>query len=149
MINAALCTDVEIAVLVRDFYAQVRKDPELGPIFNGHIQDWDAHLLKLTAFWSSILRGTARYSGAPMPIHAALPGLRADLFERWLTLFHATAHAQPNQAMAARAYEAARRIARSLWFGYQSSHAGAGIATDLSPAGPPWQAEPGYPARAA
>lgn len=143
VIDHNLCTELEIARLVRDFYARVRVDERLGPIFNAHIGDWDAHLVKLTAFWSSILRGTARYSGAPMPRHAALPGLDAALFERWLALFHETAREQPNQAMAARAYQAAQRIARSLWFGYQTSREPSGIASDLSPAGPVWASASG------
>lgn len=147
MINPSLCTELEIARLVRDFYARVRADALLGPIFNARIDDWDSHLAKLSAFWSSILRGTARYSGAPMPAHAALPGLSSDLFERWLALFRETAREQPNQAMAARAYQAAQRIARSLWFGYQTSHNPDVLARDLEPAGPPWEATDPAPNR--
>ena len=54
-----------------------------------------------------------------MPKHAALPGLRPPLFERWLQLFEATTSAQPNEALRQRANELARRIAESLWCGYQ------------------------------
>ncbi|MCW5605191.1 MAG: group III truncated hemoglobin, partial [Burkholderiales bacterium] len=70
-----LCTDGEIADMVHAFYAKVRCDEVLGPIFETHIDDWDHHLAKLVDFWSSVLRGTRRFSGAPMPKHAALPGL--------------------------------------------------------------------------
>jgi hemoglobin len=117
-----LCTEAEISAMVHAFYARVRSDPVLGPIFNGHIQAWDPHLAKLVDFWSSILRGTGRFSGTPMPKHIALPGLSAELFERWLALFHETTAAQPNQAMGEHAYAMAQRIARSLWYGYQISH---------------------------
>jgi hemoglobin len=54
-----------------------------------------------------------------MPKHAALSGLRADLFHQWLALWRETAAAQPNQNMARVVVSAAERIAQSLWMGYQ------------------------------
>lgn len=117
-----LCTEAEVAALVHSFYARVRQDKVLGPIFESHIHDWDHHLAKLVDFWSSILRRTGRFSGAPMPKHAALPGLSAALFERWLWLFRENAAAQPNQAMGGQACAMAERIAQSLWMGYQINH---------------------------
>lgn len=116
-----LCTEEEVVSLVHAFYARVRMDAELGPIFNTHVSDWDHHLAKLVDFWSAILRRTARFSGAPMPKHAAIQGLSMALFERWLGLFEATLAEQPNRAMADEAGKAARRIAQSLWMGYQMS----------------------------
>ncbi|MDO8280470.1 MAG: group III truncated hemoglobin [Burkholderiaceae bacterium] len=116
-----LCTEREVAALVHAFYAKVRIDPVLGPIFNGHVDDWDRHLSRLVDFWSSILRRTGRFTGAPMPKHIALPGLSAALFEHWLALFRETALAQPNRAMGETAYAMAQRIAQSLWYGYQMS----------------------------
>lgn len=105
--------------MVHAFYAQVRRDEVLGPIFNAHIDDWDHHLAQLVDFWSSILRRTGRFTGAPMPKHIALPDLSQDLFRRWLALFRETASAQPNRAMGEQAFAMAQRIAQSLWFGYQ------------------------------
>ena len=105
------------------FYARVRADPMLGPIFDARIDDWDAHLVKLVDFWSSALRHTRRFDGAPMPKHAAMPGLSADLFRRWLRLFREVAAVQSNRAMAGRAVMLAERIAQSLWLGYQLAHA--------------------------
>lgn len=116
------CTEEEIRALVHEFYAAVREDPMLGPIFNHHIHDWDGHLVTLVDFWSSILRRTGRFSGAPMPKHNALPGLTAELFEHWLALFRTVAAGQPNQAMGEHAYAVAQRIAESLWYGYQIAH---------------------------
>jgi hemoglobin len=121
MTATVCCTESEITGLVHEFYRRVRLDPQLGPIFNAHIDDWDEHLAKLVDFWSSILRRTARFSGAPMPKHAALPGLTDELFRNWLTLFRQTASEQPNQTMATQACQAAERIAQSLWMGYQIS----------------------------
>jgi hemoglobin len=116
-----LCTEQEIADMVHRFYAAVRRDALLGPIFSARVKDWDHHLTKLVDFWSSILRGTRRFSGTPMPKHVALPDLSAESFERWLSLFRATTSAQPNQAMGKYAYDMAQRIAQSLWYGYQMS----------------------------
>jgi len=122
MLDPSFCTDEEIARLVDEFYARVRQDDRLGPIFEAHVDDWDHHLSKLTDFWSSILRGTRRYSGTPMTRHAALPELDETLFARWLELFGQTAREQDNAAMAERAQIMARRIAQSLWLGYQMHH---------------------------
>lgn len=115
----ANCSEEEVSTLVHDFYARVRQDEVLGPVFNAHIQDWDHHLAHLSDFWSSMLRRTGRFSGAPMPRHIALPGLTAELFHRWLALFRETTLAQPNQAMGEQAFAMAQRVAQSLWYGYQ------------------------------
>lgn len=119
MPDPQLCSEEEISELVNRFYARVRSDAQLGPIFNTHVHDWDAHLAKLTDFWSSALRGTRRYRGTPMPIHTALPGLNAELFRHWLQLFDATVAELPNATLRKRASELAHRIAQSLWYGYQ------------------------------
>jgi hemoglobin len=127
---ADLCTEEEISQLVHTFYAEVRTDEMLGPIFGTHVKNWDKHLATMIDFWSSALRGTARFRGTPMPKHAALPGLSADLFRRWLTLFGRTTEAMPNAALRERANDLAGRIAQSLWYGYQLSHQ-AGLPREL------------------
>ena len=119
MARPDLCTTEEISQLVNQFYGRVRADPVLGPIFDSHIDDWPAHLQVMVQFWSSILKGSGEYSGTPMPKHVALPDIEASMFHRWLDLFHATTAELPNRDMANQADELARRIARSLWFGYQ------------------------------
>lgn len=114
-----LCTPDEIVTLVHTFYDRIREDDTLGPIFNQHITDWDSHLDRMVSFWSSLLLGSGTYQGTPMPMHAALPDLRADLFRHWLDVFRETTNALPNAALAERAQMMSERIARSLWFGYQ------------------------------
>jgi len=116
-----LCTEEEVHHLVHTFYANVRADTHLGPIFEAHVRDWDRHLATMVDFWSGALRGTARFRGTPMPKHVGLPGLSADLFRHWLALFRATTARLPNEPMAERARELAARIAQSLWYGYQIS----------------------------
>ena len=114
-----LCTEEEMTGLVHAFYARVREDDALGPIFDRHVHDWNRHLSTMVDFWSSALRGTARFRGTPMPKHVALPGLTRQLFQRWLGLFGETTAALPNAAMRERANDLASRIAESLWYGYQ------------------------------
>ncbi|MFT0547246.1 group III truncated hemoglobin [Allopusillimonas ginsengisoli] len=122
MSRSELCTEAEISTLVYTFYDKVRADPLIGPVFNNAIHDWDTHLAIMVRFWSSVLIGSGTYSGAPMPKHVALPGLDADMFVRWLQLFHDITETLPNRLFAERAEEAAHRIARSLWFGYQMNN---------------------------
>lgn len=119
--TGAGCSEQEVSELVHAFYARVREDEVLGPVFDAHIGDWDAHLARLVDFWSSVLRRTGRFTGAPMPRHVALPGLTAALFERWLGLFREVSAAQANRVMGEQAYAMAQRIAQSLWMGYQLS----------------------------
>lgn len=117
-----LYTEEEIVKLVHEFYAKARKDPFLGPIFEEHVIDWDAHFVQMTNFWSAQLRGTSRFRGAPMPKHIALPDLSAKLFERWLALFKQTTHELGNAALEQHANTIATFIANRLWQGYQMSH---------------------------
>ena len=70
-----ICTEDDIREMVERFYGMVRADGRLGPIFEAHIDDWDAHLIKLRDFWSSMLLRTGRFTGAPMPKHIGLPDL--------------------------------------------------------------------------
>ncbi len=119
MLDTDCCTDEDITALVHAFYARVRDDAQLGPIFAAHIADWGPHLAKMVDFWSAVLRGTGRFTGSPMARHAAIPGLTADLFSHWVALFCEVAAEQPNREMADRASMAASRMARSLWIGYQ------------------------------
>jgi hemoglobin len=99
--------------LVHAFYAKVRDDSVLGPIFEARIADWAPHLERMVAFWSSVALMTGRYHGAPVPAHAPLP-IGAAHFHRWLALFRETAHEVCTPEGAAHVIERAERIARSL-----------------------------------
>src|SRR3546814_17764146 len=69
--------------LVDAFYARVRTDAELGPIFNDAVHDWSEHLEKLMAFWSSVMLGSGRYKGQPVPAHMKHKHrIPPELFER-------------------------------------------------------------------
>ncbi|WP_027459787.1 group III truncated hemoglobin [Deinococcus murrayi] len=85
--------------LLADFYARARADALLGPVFAAHVQDWEAHLERVTAFWVTMLGGSPAWRGNLNPIHAGL-GLRGEHLERWLALFGeaARAHLPPGAA---------------------------------------------------
>jgi hemoglobin len=102
-----------LRVLVHRFYGLVRRDAVLGPIFAARIVDWDAHLERMTAFWSAVAFSTGRYHGRPVPAHAPLP-LTSAHFARWLTLFRAAVRETCPPAGAAHVVGLAERIARSL-----------------------------------
>ena len=120
--NPNLYTEEEVAQLVHQFYAKARKDPGLGPIFEAHVIDWDAHFVQMTNFWSAQLRGTSRFRGAPMPKHIVLPDLTAELFERWLQLFKQTTEELGNPNLQQHANAVATFIAGRLWQGYQMNN---------------------------
>ncbi len=115
-------TEKDITLMVHKFYANIRKDAQLGPIFDAHIDNWDIHLATMVNFWESLLLGAASFKGNPMPKHAVIPELSAELFERWLALFKKTNEDIGNAELTATAQEFATRIARRLWFGYQISN---------------------------
>lgn len=84
----ALDNRAELEQLVDRFYARVRQDPLIGPVF-ADVVDWEEHIPKITDFWDSLLFGAGNYHGRPFPPHVPL-GLRAEHFERWLSLFRLT-----------------------------------------------------------
>jgi hemoglobin len=102
--------------LVHGFYAKVRADAVLGPIFAERIHDWEPHLDRMVDFWSSVALMTGRYHGTPMAVHVNLPVDRGH-FDRWLDLFRETARALCPPQGAAHVIERAERIAQSLHMG--------------------------------
>ena len=107
--------------LVRTFYAKVRADELLGPIFAARIHDWESHLQRMCAFWSSVALMSGRYHGAPMVKHLPLP-VDAEHFDQWLGLFEATAREICPPVAAQYFVERARRIAESLELGIAGHH---------------------------
>lgn len=109
-------TESMIERLVRGFYAKVRADAVLAPIFEARILDWEPHLQQMCAFWSSVALMSGRYHGSPMVKHLPLP-IDADHFDRWLALFEVTAREICPPEAEAHFVERARRIAASLELG--------------------------------
>ncbi|HVJ34542.1 MAG TPA: group III truncated hemoglobin [Terriglobia bacterium] len=102
--------------LVRSFYADVQADPLIGPIFAARIRDWEPHLQRMMAFWSSVALMSGSYHGQPMQKHLSLP-IHADHFDRWLAIFKETALRVCPPKAAAHFLERAQRIAESLELG--------------------------------
>lgn len=111
-------TEERIAELVDRFYAKVRRDPMIGPLFNQAVEDWDEHLAMLGRFWSSVMLTTGRYKGNPMGVHMKhRAAIEPRFFDRWLDLWAETTGELFGPAAAAEFQEKARRIAESLKLG--------------------------------
>ena len=103
--------------LVRAFYDKVRRDPQLGPVFNREIEDWEEHMARLGDFWSSVMLMTGRFKGQPMLVHTKLADIGPAHFARWLELFHETAGEVCPPAAAALFAAKADQIGESLQLG--------------------------------
>ncbi len=125
-------SEERIAVLVDTFYARVRQDETLGPVFERVVGDaWEQHLEKMRAFWSSLTLASGRYKGNPMMAHLMLmPRVGTEHFERWLTLWRQTAAEMFPEHVAAKFVSKAEMMAERLlatidqYHGHLASHAG-------------------------
>ena len=108
-------TEAQLARLVDAFYARVRADDMLGPLFNSAVDDWSEHLEKLAGFWSSVMLTSGRYKGNPVAAHAKhADAIRPEMFDRWLMLWSETAGEILPPADAELIRLKAERIAESL-----------------------------------
>ena len=105
-----------IRAVVDRFYADARRDPVIGPVFNRIIapEAWPHHLATIADFWSSMLLGTGRYAGRPMPKHMAISELSDAHFQRWLALFRRTVEELCPPDIAALFIERSERIGNSF-----------------------------------
>ena len=114
-IRANGITEDAIRRLVDAFYAKVRVDRELGPIFQRAIAGhWDTHLATMRDFWSSVMLMSGRYKGNPVAVHKQVAGIEQRLFNRWLELFGLTCGELFEPDVAAAFHGKAVRIAESL-----------------------------------
>lgn len=101
----------DVKLLVDEFYAEIRRDTLLAPIFNGVIGDrWSAHLAKMYTFWQTVLLGERTYSGSPFVPHASLP-VDSFHFERWVGIFNIVVDRNFKGALADEAKWRARQMA--------------------------------------
>ncbi|TGX55727.1 group III truncated hemoglobin [Sphingomonas gei] len=103
-----------VAELVDRFYARIRGDDLIGPIFAARISDWGPHLDQMKRFWRSILFSSGEYLGNPMIKHLAIDTLDRAMFARWLDLFDATLHELGSDQAREHVHARARMIANSL-----------------------------------
>lgn len=113
----------EVSMLVRTFYSKVREHETLGPIFNGIITDWEAHLERLTDFWEMVLLNSGPGAGkfSPVPVHKSVDrqvhqSLEQRHFGNWLELWFSTLDELYEGENAAYAKEHARNMAHILFF---------------------------------
>lgn len=101
--------------LIPAFYARVRADAEIGPLFNAAVHDWTGHLEKLVAFWSSVMLTTGRYKGSPVAEHLKhKAAITPAMFNRWLAIWADTTSELLAPVAAAALQAKAARIAESL-----------------------------------
>ena len=104
-----------INLLVDRFYAKVRVDPVLGPVFERVVRGkWGPHLETMRNFWSSVMLTSGRYKGAPVPAHLRVKGIEPQMFDRWLRLFGETCDELFENEVAEVFRTKAARIAESL-----------------------------------
>ncbi|MDO6517356.1 group III truncated hemoglobin [Zobellia uliginosa] len=88
-------TRQDVRLLVDTFYRKIREEETLGPIFNGIISDWEAHLELLTDFWETQLFLQRKYHGNPVTAHQEVDDktnhtITSEHFGLWLNLWFAT-----------------------------------------------------------
>lgn len=112
-------TASSIIQLVDTFYARVRDDAVLGPVFEAKLAGhWHEHMPRMYAFWTKVLLGTGEFQGNVFGKHMALSGIGPEHFVHWLTLFRMTAVEVFGVDGATEALEVAQRIASSLQLGF-------------------------------
>lgn len=107
-------TRAQIERVVARFYAAVRADATLGPVFAVHVTDWPAHEARVADFWANTILHERRYDGTPVEAHVRAGNVRPGMFSVWLALFDTVLRAElaPRQAAAWSAL--AHRIGRSM-----------------------------------
>jgi hemoglobin len=101
------------------FYDKIRRDAELGPIFETAVgSHWDAHIERIIQFWLTATRLGRGYSGRNfMPAHLKHRSIKPDQIPRWLALFRDSATEQCSQQGASVLIDIAERMAETLEIG--------------------------------
>lgn len=110
----------DINKLVLSFYGKIRENEEIGYFFNNSIQDWDAHLEKLTDFWESNLFFTGNFHGNPAVAHVKVDmennhSISQYHFGIWLNLWFQTIDELFEGEMAQRLKDNARKMSTHLF----------------------------------
>jgi len=108
-----------LTALAHHFYADVRADALLGPVFEAALHDrWEPHLARMVDFWSTVALGSKRFSGNVFSKHMALRGVTPAHFAAWVLLWgkHTERLFEPD--VARELQTVAHGIARNLFQGY-------------------------------
>lgn len=110
----------EINRVVARFYARVRTDDVLGPVFGAHVTDWPAHEEKIAAFWRNAILREPGYDGFPMREHLTRPDVKPEHFPIWLGLFHETLRAELSERQALQWGDLADKIGEGFRAGVEN-----------------------------
>lgn len=78
----------QVRQLVDAFYADVRADALLGPVFAGALhRSWPDHLELMTDFWCTALKIERSFHGNVYGRHVVLGGVTREHLLRWLALW--------------------------------------------------------------
>lgn len=110
----------DVFALVSLFYSKVRKNEEIGHFFNETIEDWPAHLEKLTDFWETNLFMVSKFRGNPMKVHKEVDqkfehSIEQKHFGEWLNMWHNTVDELFEGERANIAKNRARNMAHNLF----------------------------------
>jgi len=112
-------TELSITQMVDMFYARVREDAVLSPIFESKLAGrWNEHMPRMYAFWTKILLGSGNFQSNVFGKHMALAGIEREHFIHWLALFRMSAIEVFGIDDAKIPIQVAERIAGSLQLGY-------------------------------
>lgn len=112
-------TESSIRQMVDTFYARVREDAVLSPVFESRLAGrWAEHMPRMVAFWTKVLLGSGDFQGNVFGKHMTLTGIEKEHFVHWLCLFRMTAIEIFGAEEAAMPIQVAERIAASLQLGY-------------------------------
>ncbi|MCK9515116.1 MAG: group III truncated hemoglobin [Ottowia sp.] len=111
----------QVRALIDAFYADVREDALLAPVFARFLRrDWPDHLALMTDFWCTALKLERSFRGDVYGRHVALTGVTRDHLLRWLCLWRKHSLRHLPRAQAERVQGVAVGMARVLhlgWFG--------------------------------
>jgi len=114
----------DIVLLVNSFYNAVQENEILGFIFNDVAKiNWDEHLPRMYAFWTSMFLNEHHFSGNPMEKHITLSRITSMTeiqFNEWLLLFTTTVDKLFKGEIANEAKFRAGNIARLMLLKIQS-----------------------------
>ncbi len=128
-------TPEQIDTVVTEFYARVREDETLGPVFFESLpplpKTWMVHEEKIAAFWRNAILFERSYDGNPQKVHSERDAVEAEHFAVWLDLFDVVLKEKLHPEQAAAWSDLAHRIGRGLKMGVVQSRAKYGDVPDL------------------
>ncbi len=118
-------TEAQIRLVADRFYARVRMDPHLSPIFHATIGHdtaiWEDHIARITRFWRNALLREPVYSGNPMLVHSGIAAIQPEHFAIWLAVFDDVLAESLPSGTAAMWSRTAHRIGRGLSMGIETA----------------------------